>query len=61
MKPVYFPIINATVTHLHQGTIAKLGIKKAFMSVRLLDNHMNDAILAKVFSVPVASLHTLEI
>ena len=31
------------------------------MSIRLLDNLMNDAILAKVFSVPVAFLLTLEI
>ena len=48
MKPFYFPIICAIVVLPNKGKIAKLGIKKAFISIILLGNPINGAILAKV-------------
>ena len=50
MKPVYFPIVCAAVAHQNKGTITKLRIKKGVISIRLLDNPINDAILTKAFS-----------
>ena len=50
MKLVYFPIICAAVAHPNKGTITKLKIKKGVFSIRLLDNPINGAILAKAFS-----------
>ena len=61
MKPVYFSIICAAVAHPNKGKITKLRIKTGVISIRLLDNAINGAILAKAFSSPQAFLHLLEI
>ena len=61
MKPACFPIVYAAVAHSNKVTIAKLRIKKVFISIRLLDNPINDAILTKAFSFPRAFLHISEI
>ena len=46
MKPVYYTIIYATVAHPIKGKTTK-SIKKAFISMRLLDNHIDGATLLK--------------
>ena len=47
--------------HPNEGTITKLGIKKVFISLGLMYNPMNGAILAKAFSFLQAFLDTSEI
>ena len=46
MKPVYFSICCAIVTHPDQWTITELRIEKAFITMHLLDKPMYGAILA---------------
>ena len=47
MKPVYFPIVSAAVARRNKETITKLDVKKALISIPLLDNPINGAILTK--------------
>ena len=62
MKLIYFPIICATMTHPNQGTITTLRNEKGVHEyTSLLVNSMNDTILSKAFSFPLAFLHTSEI
>ena len=61
MKPVYFPFICAAMAHLNKGKITKLRIKKTSISISLLDNPINGAILTKAYSFPRAFLHISEI
>ena len=45
MKPVYFSICRAIVTHLDQWTIIKLRIEKTLITMRRLGKSMYGAIL----------------
>ena len=48
MKPIYFSICRAIVTHLVRGQQFDCELKNAFMTMRRLDKSMYGAILAGV-------------
>ena len=62
MKPVYFPVICATVTHPNLGTVTKLGIRKGVHEYTTFGwsyEWSNSGY--KAFSFSLAFLHTSEI